>query len=490
MENLVVSTKKKITLDKIMSQVKIVTNAEIKNVLMTNAKVCVLSSECTNGVVSIAGKVCVNIVYLSAENTIESAEAVSDFVEKQRTDANLSDLFVQNEIIIDSINFSSNEAICLVSTIPTIYGVYKYEMPIIENDENNLVINSSSFEASKLIASPQDNFVVAEEVESNITGVVVLDSSANAVINDVSCTVDKIVIEGKVISEVVYKDQESVGKLNKEFEFKQEIAAEGTLPNMVCDASVVVNNITVTPEEKEDKTTFVYAVDMFAKALVFEENTYEVANDMFSLKNEIQTTYDYIESKIYKFTKNGAESVLSQTNISDIEDLEDVVGVFNSKLKVCSVQELEDKCLVSFEASAVAIYKTSESYDKKDVFEVFDVEIQKEEGLVFSDIEANSEIASFKVKAGKELEIAFKIEYFCKFAEKISQRFIKAYELKDEKEQNVYGIRVYVTKQGQTLFDVAKTLNVKPEIVLAQNQVEETFEQGEKIYVYSPINLA
>ena len=331
---------------------------------------------------------------------------------------------------------------------------------------------------------------MAEEVESNITGVVVLDSSANAVINDVSCTVDKIVIEGKVISEVVYKDQESVGKLNKEFEFKQEIAAEGTLPNMVCDASVVVNNITVTPEEKEDKTTFVYAVDMFAKALVFEENTYEVANDMFSLKNEIQTTYDYIESKIYKFTKNGAESVLSQTNISDIEDLEDVVGVFNSKLKVCSVQELEDKCLVSFEASAVAIYKTSESYDKKDVFEVFDVEIQKEEGLVFSDIEANSEIASFKVKAGKELEIAFKIEYFCKFAEKISQRFIKAYELKDEKEQNVYGIRVYVTKQGQTLFDVAKTLNVKPEIVLAQNQVEETFEQGEKIYVYSPINLA
>jgi len=87
------------------------------------------------------------------------------------------------------------------------------------------------------------------------------------------------------------------------------------------------------------------------------------------------------------------------------------------------------------------------------------------------------------------LEVAFKISYLYKLATTVSEQYIKSYEVKDAKTQNSYGIKVYVTKQGQKLFDIAKVLNVKPEVILAQNQVDGVFEQGEKIYVYSPINL-
>jgi len=46
-----------------------------------------------------------------------------------------------------------------------------------------------------------------------------------------------------------------------------------------------------------------------------------------------------------------------------------------------------------------------------------------------------------------------------------------------------------VTRKGETLFDVAKVLNVRPETITSQNDVQDIFEQGEKIYIYSPINL-
>ena len=66
---------------------------------------------------------------------------------------------------------------------------------------------------------------------------------------------------------------------------------------------------------------------------------------------------------------------------------------------------------------------------------------------------------------------------------------MKSYEIKESKEVLNDGIKVYVTRAGETLFDVAKVLCVRPEIIEEQNQIDGVFEDGEKIYVYSPINI-
>ena len=64
-----------------------------------------------------------------------------------------------------------------------------------------------------------------------------------------------------------------------------------------------------------------------------------------------------------------------------------------------------------------------------------------------------------------------------------------SYEVLNEKPENVNGVKVYITSGGDTLFEVAKAVNVKPEVIAEQNQVDGIFEGGEKIYIYSPINL-
>lgn len=490
MDNLVVSTNKKITMDKILSQVKVIASSGIKKILDTSVNSVVQNADCSNNVVSVGGKVLVKVVYLSNENAIESADTIYEFADKQKAEFSLTDCFAKDSVMIEGVSFSDNEIICMVSHIVEVFGVYKYEMPIILSAENDLVLSRKMFTSLKMVTSAEDTFVVAEEVDSNIQNVEILRSTASVVLSEVSCAVDKIILEGKVVSDVFYKTDESVGVFAHEFDFKQEISAENVVPNMISDAIVILKNITVTPEQSENKTTLVYAVDLVAKGYVFEETTYEVASDMFSLKNEIQTTYDYFETRNFVAQKTGEDTYLSQTDVSLVPNFDDVLTVTNASAKVLNIQKDNEKWVANVFVSAVSVCRVAESYESVYINGECIVDIDGEDLQNLRSVDVSAQIASFKVKAGKDLEVNFKLNYVAKFENEVSQKFIKSFEIKGEKESDFYGIKVYISKQGQTIFDVAKVLNVKPEIISAQNQVEDVFEQGQKIYVYSPVNLA
>lgn len=180
---------------------------------------------------------------------------------------------------------------------------------------------------------------------------------------------------------------------------------------------------------------------------------------------------------------------MSQTDISEVQDFEDIVSVFNPNAKVVDVQNLGNKAVVVAEVTASAIYKTKDSYNVIDVKAETKYEFAKEVNQDILSASAGAMINSFKVKAGKELEVIFKLGYTLEFGKNENVRYVKNIEVLKEKDTDFGGIRVYITRSGETIFDVAKVLNVKPETITSQNEVVDGFEQGEKIYVYSPINL-
>jgi hypothetical protein len=74
--------------------------------------------------------------------------------------------------------------------------------------------------------------------------------------------------------------------------------------------------------------------------------------------------------------------------------------------------------------------------------------------------------------------------------EKISlEKYVKSFELKQEKNKDDSAVKVYILKENKSLFEVAKALNVRPEIIAQQNEVDDVFEAGQKIYIYSPLNI-
>ena len=205
MDNLVVSTMKKFKMDKFLSQVKLVANSSVKKILSAKANAMANSCDASNGVACVGGKIVVDIVYLSVDGNIEVAQGSCDFIEKQRTSFSLTDCFAKIGVSEQNSNFSSNEILCSVALDVEILGGYKYEIPAIDNTAGSFVLSKTSFDTLKLEKTCEDNFVIAEEVETTIENMEVLSSKAGVLVVDVSCTVDKVVVEGKVCCEVVYR---------------------------------------------------------------------------------------------------------------------------------------------------------------------------------------------------------------------------------------------------------------------------------------------
>lgn len=489
MENSVILTRKKFTADKFLSQVKFTAPSAVKKILSASANSFIANSECASGVLSLSGKVMVEVVYLSDLGTVEKSSGELDFIEKQQSRYTLDNLFVSDRALVENVSWTSSEVIVSVSHDVSVSGIYKYELSNFEDGQEEFVTKKTMVTSHSLVSSADDNFVVAEEIESNIKNMQVLFSKANVEISDIRSGVDKVIIEGKINTEVFESDGEAFGLVTKEFEFKQEIQADGVTPNMLVEAKVLVKNTTVTPEISEEKTTLVYAIDLFSKCYVFEENSYEVVSDMFSLKNDLVTTNDYVESKTYHSVSHYSENFMTSTDVSTLENFDDLLGVYDASFECDSIVQNGTNFQIQGKIHANALIQVEGGVNKLSIESDIVFENNMEAGLLIGDVTSSVEIGSFKVKAGKELEVNFKLNLAVTNESEFTLTFVKSYEKKDEKQEAIAGVKVYVAEANETLFDVARALNVRPEVISKQNEVSDVFEKGEKIYIYSPINL-
>ncbi len=488
MEDLVVSTNKKVMLEKFMSQVKVATPNSVKKVINVSVLSGISSCEISSGMVTLSGKLMLDVLYENTENVLEKASAEADFIEKQRLDLPLADLFAKDEVLLSNVDFSSSEIICSVTHNTEIIGVLGKKLASFE-EEAGLVQNKTNFALSKLSSSTGDNFLVAEENETNLKDIQILSLEPKVVIDEALASVDKVVLEGKVVFDVLYLDGLNIGSLQKQVDFRQEIAAEGVTPSMKAVSYACTTSANATLEESE-KTTLSLNANIAAKVYVFDEQTIEVSTDVFMLSNDVAVAYDLVECKKHLETTEQSDSVLSQTDITQIADFDDLVGVYFPKISVISIENSGDKAVVNAEIWAVAIYKTADDYDKIEIKTNAGFEVLKQPETIVDDAFLNCEIVSAKVKAGKEIEVAFKCACHANIAANSSEMVVKSFEIQDAKPVDLAGIKVYVTRDNQTIFDVAKALNVRPEIISAQNEVDDTFESGQKVYVYSPINFS
>ena len=108
MESLVIQAKKKITLDKFDTSVKLSLSSDIKQVLNVSSRSVIASVEQSGNIISISGKVFVNVLYLNQQNQVQSGETNVDFIQKQQVQIGLSDMFAVDESSVKIDTFSGS----------------------------------------------------------------------------------------------------------------------------------------------------------------------------------------------------------------------------------------------------------------------------------------------------------------------------------------------------------------------------------------------
>ncbi len=489
MENVAISARKKFTMEKFFSQVKIVTPNNISKLLSVNVRAVVSNVELMNNYLLVSGKVVANAVYLTDENKVENTEATADFVEKQKANFVMSELTCVDELELQNASVSSSEIMCSVVHKTQVTGIYRYLVGDATKAEEEFVLNKKAFECLNFKASSDESFVVVEEVESNLKDIKILNINSTAILNSAVASVDKIILEGRVKVNAMYSDETGLGEIVKEFEFKQETAMKNALPGMVVNSNLKMLNTAITEQVRDDKNRLAFVIDLSAKSYLFEIQEIATFDDLFSLKNEISPVYDYAEFEAFDGVQFDNDTVLTQTDISGKIDFDDIVGVYNPVVSVVEFEDLGEKVSVLAEIKALAVYKTEKSLEKIDLSYETRFETEKEITKNVKDVRATAVVSAFKVKAGKDLESAFQIEYEFEFEKNTTEKFVKSFDVLREKQDTDAGVKVYVTRENQTLFEVAKALNVTPELVSSQSEVSDYFEAGQKVFVYCPLNI-
>ena len=144
MENVAISARKKFTMEKYFSQVKIVTPNNISKLFGVYARSVVSSVEVVNNYFLGNGKIVANAVYLSEENVLENTETTIDFVEKQKANFVLSELSADDEVKIENVSVSSSEVMCSLSHETKVVGIYRYLIGDATKSEEDLVLNKKT----------------------------------------------------------------------------------------------------------------------------------------------------------------------------------------------------------------------------------------------------------------------------------------------------------------------------------------------------------
>ena len=489
MENVAVYVRKKMLMDKYFSQVKIVTPNNISKLLKTSVRSVISSAEIVNNFMLVSGKIVANAVYLSDENKIENTETAVDFVEKQKIGFVISELVAEDELEITNVNISSSEVMLSVSHQTELTGVYRYLLGDSTKIEDDLVLNKKTIEVMNFKYSGDETFVVAEEMETNLKDIKILNIDSVAVLNSCVCGVDKVIVEGNVKVNALYSDDSGLGELVKDFEFKQEIAVKNVLPGMGVELVLRHLNTSIVEQVKDDKNSLAFVIDLSAKAYALEGASIQTFDDLFSLKNELVPVYELADFEECDGFDFDTDTVLTQTNVSSLQDFDDIVGVYQPRVQVLDFEELDNKIALNAEIHALVIYKTETSIEKLDLVYETKFETEKENAKKLCKISASAAVSAFKVKAGKDLECAFSVEYKFEYKKEKSEKFVKSFEISKEKESCDAGVKVYVTRENQSVFEVSKALNVRPELITSQMEVSDCFEAGQKVFVYCPLNL-
>ena len=227
---------------------------------------------------------------------------------------------------------------------------------------------------------------------------------------------------------------------------------------------------------------------------IYEEKTLHFVSDAFSTTNDINL--NVVSALQNRFAYNFSDSTEIVGNITVKDEgfeIRKVIGALPKTLLFSKVSTEDDEILIEGIATFTAIY---EGVD--DSIESVDVEIPFS-SKVKSPAEAGAQIVlsggcTFDVKAkirkANEIEISAGITLCFNVFEKNEFAYVAGVEIGEEKMSDDSALTVYVVKEGESVFDIAKKLSLDIAELKAQNpELEEGLEVGTRIAFYKQKNL-
>ena len=321
----------------------------------------------------------------------------------------------------------------------------------------------------------------------------ILFATSFATIKNLMPSNNYFVVSGEVISTVVYENEDGTIKhITKESNFSEEIEAQGATKESNIQASIETRETIIV--ENTDKNVFNFDVPIQICAQVFSSKSGNCIVDAYSLTNQINlTTTSFVKNEFFT-TRDAEENIVTNFVLDEsAKPIDKILAVVPNNIWIVNQIVKEHTLLIEGIANINIIYYYLDE-ENSDILNSIDVEVPYSIELNVDDLMEGDQVisqiilgdVSVKNKMGRELEIlaCAKINYSI-IKEKVSA-VVTNLEIGEEKQQKDYALEVYVAHDNQTLWDIAKELNISSTDIVRQNgELTLPIKEGEKIVAYN-----
>lgn len=419
--------------------------------------------------------------------------------------ASIENATVENDMVVDvcynvldSVQLSSNDGseISYTTTIDFLVNGVSQNCNIdtIVADDR-LLTKESEIDVNSFVNKIIYNSSVNTEIAKDDKIARILYTNFSGVVKAVTTNEDYFTISGDIILTTIVVGEDGQIRSNiKEVPYSEEIEAKGIDKGAIIQARFVSKEAVVAVNEESGD--FIIDMPFSIVANVFAKTKKKCIVDAYSIKREVNLTTESFEQNEFFATKFLDENIIANLTLSEqTERIEKILSTIPINISVVNYYTKNGEIVVEGIASFSLTYYSEDDDGNKILNSVlleipYSLNILAPDVIEGDEVDINLSIGDINIrsKRGRELDViaGVKVNY------SVIRPFISAMATRisygEEKPLKDYALEIYVAKQNQTIWDIAKEMNISSENLLKQNsELTLPISAGEKIIVYHQI---
>lgn len=470
---------------------------DIIKVISVNAMPSVREQYAQRGKVIISGVIFYRIMYVgdNDEFVARSIEYTAPF--SQQFDMDCADENSKIFVVPTLTNITNSIQNSRKINVKSNYNVKVFAPNSTENDiivdlnENEfLPFRSATINATNKAISQNDDIEIGESIEINDNIMEILNTTCSASANDIKVVNNKVIIKGRVSSSIIYITNENAVKTyDYKEEFSDVIDVLGISPEMQTNVNLFVKECDVKLISGSDdaSSTITLKITIEAVTEAYESNEFNGIYDIYSPDYNIQTTYDNIGylTLILNEAKQNTVTDIAELKNGAIEDI--LSSDANSVIK--SKYYSDGKITVDALVTANIVYISDGKIHtlRKDIPAqfYFDVNDEVNDIQINPYIRTNDMIVTQKGANQMEIKVPVMCEVMAFNANNRSFLTDVSYDEEDKIDKSKQpSITVYIVKQGDSLWKIAKKYNSTVEEIMSLNNLtSDEIMPGKKLII-------
>ncbi len=467
---------------------------DVNKVVCSNAKACVMQADYNGKEVSYSGYVAFQVTYLTNENEPLALDYTAEFKETYPYQQEGGFTPVVGVAVVDVNTQVVGGEIKVTAIVESaIDGIFSESQNVLVGvNGDNVFAKNDILTYSSFVGTVQNRFDENNDIEIKDSVAKVLSVCPSVYLDSVEVFDRYVTVKGGVFVDISYvAENNTIRTAQGKFAFTQEVAGDEIGQDSFVQSVVQLafNDIKITTSIDTDMAIVNVFTPVMYTGYVYNKNTVDIVTDLFSGThftnvnvNSLPTMREYAETS---FDDKISGNVEIQENAPFIDEM---LGV------CCGNVALANASINDGNFTVEGVAHTNVLYLNKELNTICSVEVEMPFSLtnptdytntVMPIVQLSVTEINARARRGKDIEVTATLAVFANFFENDKDAVITAVTEEDEVPEEECALSIYLTKDGDTIWDIAKELRVSPERLVEQNPtLTEPITAGTRIVVY------